>query len=109
MTVIQQLSAHFSQQMFLMLSASRFWKFFDHTSLSDPEYPFRDLVSSQNLANPLLHFDFSRSGSRSSDAQERRHDFTITLVGQADDADFGNGWMVQDAILNFSGENIFTA
>jgi hypothetical protein len=94
--------------MLLVLPASRFREVIPNSLLADPKHMHWYLVPTQRIANPLLDFCTIRLLCAVFEAQNRADNLAIPVIGQTDDTDFGNGWVLEESFFDLGGKYVLT-
>lgn len=92
-----------------MLATSGLGEIGTNTILSDPEDVLGYLLFAQPLPDPVLHFSGVRSFGPADLLHEAGHCFTISIIGQSNDADFADTRMAEKPFFDLHGEYVLAA
>lgn len=97
-----------AKQVFLMLSTPCLREIFSDQRVAEPKHMLRRLVATEHVTDPLLHLRSGQSGLSWDSAKETADDLAISAVTDAHHAGLGDGGMSHQALLDFSGKDVFT-
>lgn len=66
-------------------------------------------MSTELLPRPLPHILVAQSSRRWRQSQEHTDDFSVAIVGDADDAGFDDAGVLEEAVFDFAGEDVLAA